>query len=289
MTGIRTELALRSRALRHSVDRPTADRRSHSREISPAAATIGVPPASIALKYAKRVTARPIRRRVSAGRPALPTSDQRSPPRSARSVKLHHGTAASGECPRPALLRGADRLAHPRPGNLSARDLTNDMARDRVQVVRGRVRARLATSEWTRAKSNLVAGPAAMLIVRVIQSAAAVTPRCPGRPPRGGASRRALPPRASCALDKGCSINGQDQGDEPGGRARRRRDDPHHLEIHQRQADPSLSRHPVEYYDLGIETPRQDRRSGHDRSSRGDQETWASVSNAPPSRRTKPA
>jgi hypothetical protein len=37
--------------------------------------------------------------------------------------------------------------------------------------------------------------------------------------------------------------NEQNQSRQSGGRNGRRRDDPDHLEIHQRQADPSLSRH----------------------------------------------
>src|ERR1700680_3265210 len=36
---------------------------------------------------------------------------------------------------------------------------------------------------------------------------------------------------------------GEDQGGEPHRRTRRRRDDPHHVELHQEQADPALSRY----------------------------------------------
>src|SRR5579872_6616080 len=35
----------------------------------------------------------------------------------------------------------------------------------------------------------------------------------------------------------------KDQSEDPGGRARWRRDDPDHLAVHQREADPSLSRY----------------------------------------------
>ena len=46
----------------------------------------------------------------------------------------------------------------------------------------------------------------------------------------------------------------QDQGRQPGRRARRRRDDPHHLAVHQGPADPArTSTSTSKYYDLGIE------------------------------------
>ena len=39
--------------------------------------------------------------------------------------------------------------------------------------------------------------------------------------------------------ERSVPAHGQDQGREPGRRARRRRDDPHHLAVHQGQADPA--------------------------------------------------
>ena len=45
----------------------------------------------------------------------------------------------------------------------------------------------------------------------------------------------------------------------------------------------------VEYYDLGLQAPRRDRRPGHGRRGRGHQEATASASSAPPSRPTRTA
>ena len=44
----------------------------------------------------------------------------------------------------------------------------------------------------------------------------------------------------------------------------------------------------LKYYDLGDRAPRRDRRPGHRRRRRGDQEDTASASNARPSPRTRP-
>ena len=56
-----------------------------------------------------------------------------------------------------------------------------------------------------------------------------------------GARHARLEPRRSlaCAASPPGDTNGQDQSEEPGRRARRRRDDPDHLAVHQGPADPA--------------------------------------------------
>ncbi|CAA9257046.1 MAG: Isocitrate dehydrogenase [NADP], partial [uncultured Acetobacteraceae bacterium] len=55
---------------------------------------------------------------------------------------------------------------------------------------------------------------------------------------------------------------GQDQGEDPGRRTRRGRDDPHHLGVHQGQADPALPRHRPEVLRPRHRVPRPDGRPG---------------------------
>ena len=66
--------------------------------------------------------------------------------------------------------------------------------------------------------------------------------------------------------------HGQDQSRQPGRRARRRRDDPHHLGPHQGEADPALSRHRARILRPRHRAPRRDRRPGHGRRGARHQE-----------------
>ena len=59
---------------------------------------------------------------------------------------------------------------------------------------------------------------------------------------RRGCARYGAHPKAPPNPKNRRKANGQDQGEEPGRRARRRRDDPHHLAVDPRAADPALSR-----------------------------------------------
>ena len=75
----------------------------------------------------------------------------------------------------------------------------------------------------------------------------AATPRLAGEPSSAGHRRRGVR-RTREAIDV------EDQGGRHRRRAGRRRDDPHHLAVHQGPADPSrTSTSNLEYYDLGIE------------------------------------
>ncbi len=63
----------------------------------------------------------------------------------------------------------------------------------------------------------------------------------------------------------------QDQSPQPRRRARRRRDDAHHLALHQRQAHPAVSRRRPEVLRPRHRAPRRDRRPGHARRGPRDQ------------------
>src|SRR5690349_12093471 len=64
---------------------------------------------------------------------------------------------------------------------------------------------------------------------------------------------------------KGLNPNEQDQSRQSGSRNGRRRDDPDHLEIHQRQADPSLSRYQPALFRSRHGETRPNARPDHDR------------------------
>ena len=83
---------------------------------------------------------------------------------------------------------------------------------------------------------------------------------------RGGASSRPV-----LLASREILSDVQDQGHASGCRARRRRDDAHHLAPHPRQADPSLSGHRAQVFRPVGRAPRRDQRPSHDRGRRGDQ------------------
>ena len=86
--------------------------------------------------------------------------------------------------------------------------------------------------------------------------------RCEGpRPSDAPARKHPAAPRAG----QGRGQHGQDQGEEPGRRTRRGRDDPHHLGVHQGKADPALPRHRPEILRPRHRVPRPDRRPGDGR------------------------
>ncbi|CAA9393448.1 MAG: Isocitrate dehydrogenase [NADP], partial [uncultured Rubellimicrobium sp.] len=64
---------------------------------------------------------------------------------------------------------------------------------------------------------------------------------------------------------------GEDQGEDPGRRARRRRDDQDHLAVHQGPADPALPGRRAGVLRPGHRAPRRDRRPGHRRRGQRDQ------------------
>ena len=64
---------------------------------------------------------------------------------------------------------------------------------------------------------------------------------------------------------------GEDQSREPGRRARRRRDDPDHLGLHQRAADPALPRPRADLLRPRDREPRRERRPDHGRRRQRDQ------------------
>ena len=94
--------------------------------------------------------------------------------------------------------------------------------------------------------------------------------RASGRHSRSAAAMRRRahagrpPPIASPA-------DGEDQGQEPDRRARRRRDDPDHLGLHQGAADPALPRRRAEVLRPRDREPRRDRRPDHRRRRERDQ------------------
>ncbi len=107
---------------------------------------------------------------------------------------------------------------------------------------------------------------------RVIASTSGVG-ASPGRSRAGGAkptsspparlTARLLPSRASFPArgDTTRPHGHEDQGEEPRRRDGRGRDDPHHLEVHQGQADPArTSTSTSNYFDLGDRAPRRHRR-----------------------------
>ena len=80
----------------------------------------------------------------------------------------------------------------------------------------------------------------------------------------------------------------EDQGQEPDRRARRRRDDPDHLVVHQRAADPALPRRRARVLRPRDREPRRERRPDHGRRRRTRSSSTASASSArrsPPTRR----
>ena len=102
---------------------------------------------------------------------------------------------------------------------------------------------------------------------------------------RSRADRERLPPTtiprsiaSQCLLSAAEeeSQDAEDQGEEPRRRDGRRRDDPHHLEVHQGQADPSVPRHRPEVLRPRHRESRPDQRSGHDRLGQRDASSTAS-------------
>jgi hypothetical protein len=67
------------------------------------------------------------------------------------------------------------------------------------------------------------------------------------------ASRAVVSSARRAAGVRATAPHGQDQGEEPRRRDGRRRDDPHHLAVHQGQADPPYLDIDLKYFDLGIE------------------------------------
>ena len=80
----------------------------------------------------------------------------------------------------------------------------------------------------------------------------------------------------------------EDQSREPDRRARRRRDDPDHLGVHQRAADPSLPRPRPRLLRPRDREPRRDRRPDHGRRGRMRSRSTASASSARRSPPTRP-
>ena len=66
--------------------------------------------------------------------------------------------------------------------------------------------------------------------------------------------------------------HGQDQSHKPARRNGWRRDDPHHLEVHQGQAHPAVRRHSARLLRPRNRAPRRDQRPGHDRFGQCDKE-----------------
>ena len=73
-------------------------------------------------------------------------------------------------------------------------------------------------------------------------------------------------------LREGRRNDGEDQGRQPGGRDGRRRDDAHHLAVHQGQAHPALPRHRARLLRPRHRAPRRHRRPGHHRLGQRHQE-----------------